>query len=1331
MASLLDPSSTTEAEVFVFPVSFAQQRLWFLDQLVPGNPFYNIPAAVRLIGVLNIPALEQSFNEIVRRHEVLRTTFRMLEGQVVQIIAPSLHLPLPLVDLQELTITEREAAVQQLAQAFQQPFNLAQDALLRVKLLRLGEAEHVLLLTMHHIVADGWSMGVLMRELGTHYTVFSTGQPSPLADLPIQYADFTEWQRQWLQGEVLDAQLAYWQQQLDGAPAGLALHTDHPRPTLPTFLGAREYIVLPETLSKQIGCLSDRVGVTLFMTLLAAFQTLLYRYTGQEDILVGSPIANRNRSEIEGLIGFFANSLVLRTDLSGNPTFQELLGRVREVALGAYAHQDLPFEKLVEALQPERDLNRNPLFQVVFALQNTPIEILKLPGLTLSPLDFDPGTARFDLEFQLVCLDTLGIVVTYSTDLFEQNTIARLLKHFQTLLEGIVAQPEQRIANLPLLTADEQYQLLLEWNSTQIDYPKQCIHQLFESQVEQAPDAVAVVCVDKQLTYQELNNHSNQLAHYLRQLGVGPEVLVGICLERSWQMIMAVLGVLKAGGAYVPLDPNHPQERLSFILEDANVSVLLTQQHLVSKFPNRKLVCLDQDWQDITHHQQNLPAIATLDNLAYVIYTSGSTGKPKGVLVQHQGLCNLAAAQRQVFELRARRGKPLAASQNRILQFASLCFDASVFEIVMALGIGATLCLAREESLKSPTSLLQLLQDWQITTITLPPTVLSVLPAADLPTLHTIITAGEACSTNIAHKWARGRRFFNAYGPTEASIWSTTEEFNHDGQLTIGRPIANTKVYVLDGQLQPVPIGVVGELYISGDGVARGYLNNPELTAECFIPHPFAGEGQGARLYKTGDLVRYRFDGKLEFFGRVDEQVKLRGLRIELTEIETVLAKHPAVQKSVVIVREDLPGDKRLVAYLVTKPKSVVTLYELRYFVKQKLPEYMIPSAFVVLKALPLTPNGKVDRRALPIPSQFGTEIDNHFKLQSDETAYVAPRTPTEQTLVKIWCQLLNLEQIGIHDNFFALGGDSLIAMRLIEQIYRECDRDLPLSTLFLAPTIESLARHLQLDGLSWSPLVPIQPSGSNPPFFCVHPILGLVFPYYELAHHLGYEQPFYGLQPLGIDGVQPPHTSIEDMARNYIEALRLVQPQGPYFLGGWSFGGLVAFEMAQQLHRANQPIALLALLDTPAPVAANQPSWYDGCKFLLNTVLRSVWSYIFDYFYLQSVAKPNHSASASASKPMQLPWHNTTIRSMLRLLRASSQAALRYKPEPYPNSIALFRISNQSSRAHRNPTMGWSELAVKGVEVHEVPGNHLTMLRPPHVQLLVKKLRECLVQHS
>ncbi|MGB3203984.1 MAG: amino acid adenylation domain-containing protein [Crinalium sp.] len=1444
-----------EVDVFLFPTSFAQQRLWFLNQLAPDNPFYNVSTALRLKGSLNLTALQQAFNEIVRRHETLRTNFVMVEGEIMQAIASDLTLSIVVKNLCHLSADEREQQVIKLAiQEARQPFNLATDQLLRVKLLQLDDAEYVLLLNLHHIVADGWSIGVLIRELGTLYTALYNDQVAStppfqrgaggiinsarrvemkiLPELPIQYADFAEWQRQWLQGEVLETQLAYWRQQLQGISVLdlLSVGSSHRsdrippnkdnslRPPVPSYQGAKQFLELPKSLSKALKQLSQQQGVTLFITLLAAFQTLLYRYTQQEDIAVGSPIANRNRSEIEGLIGFFVNSLVLRTNLGGNPTFLELLERVKQVALGAYAHQDLPFEKLVEELHPERNLSRNPLFQVSFSLQNTPIETLELPEISLSLVEFDIGTAKLDLEFHLwEDVENIRGEVVYSTDLFDRATITRMLGHFQTLLAGIVTNPKQPICELPILTKLEQHQVLVEFNQNQsyftppsppllrggvrkinTQFPPlsrggvrggntQCFHHLFEQQVEKTPDAIALVFENQQLTYRELNNQANQVAHYLQKLGVVPEVIVGICLERSLEMIIGLLGILKAGGAYLPLDPNYPQKRLKFMIEDANISILLTNSSIIPPLPvngegaggwgflqqNINIIYINQKLNVITKYSQNNPnSNIKYENLAYIIYTSGSTGKPKGVLIQHQGLCNLAEAQIAIFNLQP---------SNRILQFASLSFDASIFEIVMALRNGATLYLAKQETLLPGKELIKLLRDVSdglclraITHATLPPAVLSVLPQTELPTLQTIICAGEACSQDMIKRWATGRRFFNAYGVTEATVWSTVTEIKDTNTLSIGKSIVNTETYILDNYLQPVPIGISGELYLGGEGIARGYLNRPDLTAEKFIPHPFSNK-QGARLYKTGDLARYLPDGNIEFLGRIDHQVKIRGFRIELGEIETLLRQHPKVKEVVAIATEDI-ANKHIVAYILpnTFNSDEKTLWgsisnELRQFLKDKLPEYMIPSAFVMLDKLPLTANGKLDRRQLPTPQNFNHNLNDQN--------FVYPRTATEVTLAKIWTEILNVERVSIHDNFFDLGGNSLLAIRLLNQIQAQFQRELPLSTLFLNPTISEIAANLSSNSnyFKWSPLVAIQPHGSNPPFFCIHPIFGVVLPYYELAHHLGKNQPFYALQPLGIDGKNAPLTTIEDMAAYYIKALKSVQPQSPYFIGGWSFGGLVAFEMAQQLQAAGHEVALVAILDTQAPVSSNKPSLKDSFKFIFTTVIRSIWSFLADYLYILTTPNskvsnntpsdqssgsfkdsPSRQSYSKLNKFIRLlktkfSWHHAlqqyaltnlipdesrslilrevTIRPMLRIFQANSQAVLSYKSKIYPKKIHLFTSIEEVSKTNRDPTMGWSELAMGGVEVHQGSGNHLSMLKKPHVKLLAEQLKVCFDQ--
>ncbi|BAY78058.1 McnC protein [Nostoc linckia NIES-25] len=912
------------------PLSFAQQRLWFLDQLIPNNPFYNIPLTLQLTGSLNLGALEQTFNEIVRRHEALRTTFVIQSGQPVQVINPTLTIPLPVIDLQQLPQAEREIEARRLAtQEAQLPFNLSTDSLVRVKLLRLDETQYILLLTMHHIVCDGWSIGVLIKEIATLYTAFANNQPSSLPKLTIQYTDFAYWQRQWLQGEVLEKQLSYWHKQLDGISL-LNLPTDRPRSAVQTYQGARQPLQLSKSLSEALLALAQQEGVTLFITLLAAFKVLLYRYTQQEDIAIGSPIANRNRSEIEGLIGFFVNSLVLRSDLSGNPSFRELLSRVKEVALGAYAHQDLPFEKLVEELHPERNLNQNPLFQVVFALQNAPMNSLGLPNLTLSTLPFETETTRFDLEFHLwepntqngLWVDSsegISGFVIYSTDLFDDAAIARMLRHFQTLLEGIVANQEEPIAQLSLLSTFELNQLLIEWNNTQVSYPQdKCIHQLFESAAQQNPDTIALVFGEKKLSYKELNQRSNQLAHYLKKLGVKTEILVGLCVERSFNMVIGMLGILKAGGAYVPLDPSYPSEHLNFMLEDAQVSVLLTDKLGLERLENynSQIIGLDRDWQMISQEIEDNPTSeVTADNLAYVIYTSGSTGKPKGVKIEHRGLLNLVFWHQKAFAV---------SSLDRTTQISGVGFDACGWEIWPYLSIGASIYFVADQMRQMP----EQLRDWLISkaiTICFLPTPLAEILLLDFPqnaALRILLTGGDKLNQYplVGHSF----QLVNNYGPTENTVVTTSGHISVENKdnlaPAIGRAIANTQLYILDKHLQPVPLGVAGELYIAGDGLARGYLNRPDLTAERFIKHSFSNNLK-ARLYQTGDLVRYRLDGNIEFLGRLDEQVKIRGYRIELGEIEAVLSQHPAVQQTVVIIREE-EGEKRLTAYVVLKTES-------------------------------------------------------------------------------------------------------------------------------------------------------------------------------------------------------------------------------------------------------------------------------------------------------------------------------------------------------------------------------------------------------------------------
>jgi amino acid adenylation domain-containing protein/non-ribosomal peptide synthase protein (TIGR01720 family) len=1069
----------------IAPVSFAQQRLWFLDQLEPNNSAYNITATMRLSGLLNVAVLEQSLNEIVRRHDGLRTTFAVIEGKTMQVVSPTLHLTLLVVDLGELAGSEREARIQQLAvDELRHPFDLARGPLVRATLLRLGSAEHIFLFTMHHIISDGWSNGVFIRQATALYEAYLAGRPSPLPELPIQYTDFSVWQRGWLQGKALETQLAYWKQQFPCAPPILELPADKPRPLVLTFQGAHLTHRLPRSLQDDIQALSRKEGVTPFMTLLSAFQILLYRYTGQTDFVVGSPIANRNHPETEDLIGFFVNTLALRADLSGNPTFRELLQRTRETTLGAYKHQDMPFEMLIETLNVQRNLSHAPLFQVMFTLQNTPAQAIKLSNLTLEWLKFESGATQFDLTLSMVETEQgLAVEIEYSTDLFEKETIQRLGQHFEVLLTEMVADPEQHISALPLLTDAELHQLLVEWNATQVEYPQeQCIHELFEAQVEKNPEAVALVFEDQELTYRELNARANQLAHYLRSQGVGPDVAVGICVERSLEMIVGLLGILKAGGAYLPLNPAHPQERLAYMLQDARPAVLLTQQHLQQTFPVPGF-CLDSQWDTLNSYARTNPQnIALPGNLAYIIYTSGSTGKPKGVLLTHAGLSNLAHAQVDAFSIQ---------TPQRILQFASFNFDGSMCEISIALSSGATLCLATRDDLMPGEKLDNIVQKLAINVVILPPVALNVLSATSAK-LETIVVAGEACPANLVAQWAGDHHFFNAYGPTEATVCTSIQRCHveHVGSPPIGRPIANVQVYLLDAVLNPVPVGVPGELYIAGVSLARGYLNRPDLTAEKFIPNPFSppsGGAAGGRMYKSGDLARYLPDGSIEYLDRIDSQVKIRGFRIELGEIEAALAALPEVREVVVLAREDVPGDKRLVAYLV--PKAGCNLPEtaaLRSKLAQSLPEYMIPAHFLSLGQLSLTLNDKIDRKALPAPDMTRSEV-----------GYVAPRTLVEEQLAHIWADVLKLDRVGIHDNFFELGGHSLLATQVISRLRAAFQTELAFRTLFESSTVEALAQKIELarqdqGRLVAPPIVPVPRKGELPLSFAQQRLLFL-----------------------------------------------------------------------------------------------------------------------------------------------------------------------------------------------------------------------------------------------
>jgi amino acid adenylation domain-containing protein len=1319
------------------PLSYNQQGLWVLNQLMPGTSLYHTPTAVRLTGTLDVAALKKALDFIVARHDALRTVFTNVDGTPKQSIVGDISLEMPLMDLSDLAKEDREAdSLRILQHEAQRLFDLAQGPLIRSILLRLHEQEHILLVTMHHIVTDGWSIGIFHRELSALYEAFRAGKPSPLAELPIQYTDFAHWQRQWFNGEVCESQLSYWKKQFATLPPALELPTDHSRPNVQAyraFRGAHHTICLSKELTTVLKQFSRKQGVTLFMTLLAAYQVLLHRYTSEEDIVVGTPIAARTLPETEGLIGLFINTLALRSSLAGDPSFVELLERVKETALGAYAHQDLPFERLVKELQPERTLAHNPLFQVMFVLQSEDIPPLQLSGLTESHFRVGHVMANFDLTLDIVERDgQLVCLFESNADLFEAETVERMMGHFQTLLEGIVANPEQRIAELPLLSEGERQRLLIEWNNTRTDYPAhRCIQELFEHEVESTPDATALIYEERKLTYRQLNLRANQLAHYLRKCGVGPDTRVGVCVERSPEMIIVLLGVLKAGGAYVPLDPAYPPARLRFMLEDARVPVLLTQKALLQNLPvtNAEVICADGLWERIASEDQSNPELrTTADNLAYVMYTSGSTGKPKGVAVSH----------RNVVRLVKNTNYASFSAAEVFLQFATISFDASTFEIWGSLLNGARLALmpAGTPSLKE---LGQALKRYQVTTLWLTAGLFHLMVddhLDDLRGVRQLLAGGDVLSVPHVRKVFQelsGCRLINGYGPTENTTFTccypVTDLTRVNGSVPIGYPIANTSVYVLDRHLNPAPIGVPGELYVGGDGLAQGYLDRPDLSAERFVRDPFSTVPT-ARLYRTGDLVRYRATGEIEFIGRIDNQVKVRGFRIELGEIEAALAEHPSVREAVVVARKD-EGDKHLVAYLVPREGHAIPVDELRNFLNQKLPDHMVPSVMVELESLPLSPIGKVDRQALP--STNGNK-------PATVTRFAAPADELELKLTRIWERVMGISSIGVNDNFFELGGHSLLAVRLFAQIEKSFDRNLPLATLFQAPTVKQLARVLREEGwlAAWSSLVMIQAGEQRTPFFCVHAAGGNVLEYRDLARLLGPDQPFYGLQAKGLDGKQEPHTSIKEMAAHYIGEMLEVQPSGPYLIGGRSSGGTIAFEMACQLTAKGEEVGLLALLDTYPAGYFKLLAGAGGIRQRSIRYLRKLRSHASNLRQLGPGEKFGYILNKLKYAPEKI--RHKLYRRAYKIYKKVGQplppalknieeinfAAVKdYLPQVYSGNAVLFLASDLT--ADYDLLDGWRELVAGSIESREISGNHINIIKEPHVRALADQLRGCL----
>ena len=1307
------------------PLSYAQQRLWFIHELEPATSAYNVPAAVRICGKLDVKALEQTFSELVRRHEPLRTRFSLVNGVPRQVIGEISDFEIQKVDLTAAPPEEREEKAKSLArEEAGQPFDLELGPVLRIKLLCLSDEDHVLLLTMHHIVCDGWSLGILLREVSALYGAFSAKLPSPLKDLPVQYADYSAWQRSWLHGPVMDQQLGYWKRQLAGI-AALELPTDFPRPAVQTQHGSRMKIELPSDLCGKLRSFARSRGATLYMALLAAFEALLHRYTGQENFAIGSPIAGRKHAETEGLIGFFVNTLVLRSSVSAGVKFSELLQKIKETTLDAYAHQDVPFEKLVEELQPTRNTGRTPLFQAVFVLQNAPLSDLEIGSCQLLPFSgVEISTAKFDLTLDLWDLESGGRgALEYNTQLFEAQTISRMLEHYQLTLNAMVVSPEQVISEFPILTEDEQKQLLVDWNRTQVEYPRnKCIHELFAEQASQTPQAIAIEYEGQWLTYEELDSRANQLTHYLKHLGAGPEMKIGVCMERSLDLVPALLAILKAGGAYLPLDPGYPNQRLRYMIEDSATNLVITQPSMAKRFAKDgvRIICLTSDGDDIAAQPRTAPTlVSTQDNLAYVIYTSGSTGLPKAVGVTHSSVLRLVYGS-NFADLSGKR---------KFLQFAPVAFDASILEIWGCLLNGGTLVLFTAGN-AALADLADFIETRTIDTAWLTAGLFHQIMETAGEKLHglrQLLVGGDVVSPGWAHKAlqsASGLVLINGYGPTENTTFTTCHRMDKPEDLgpasvPIGKPVSNTQVYVLDERMQPVPVGVAGELYTGGDGLARGYLNSAALTAEKFIPNHFS-EKPGARLYRTGDLVRWTNSGNLEFMRRLDHQVKVRGHRIELGEIESALEQVEGVNQAVVITRDNQFGEKQLIAYLVMSGAKNPSA--LREELRTELPDYMIPAHFVPLEELPLTPNGKIDRDALPSPASEWVRTES----------YVPPRTPLEKELSDIWSELLGLKQISIHDDFFRMGGHSLLAVRLRSAVLDRLKRDFPLRDLFQASTIAGLASLLEKpsERISSTVIVEIQPRGERTPFFVVHPAGGNVFCYADLARELGPEQPLFGLQAPAAESLPQGTETFEQIAEVYIQAIRAVQPSGQYLLGGWSLGGLLAWEIARQLSAQGESIGLLALIDTyplmkaPDVQDSQQVSvlpWF--ALDLARSVGKDVNEMRDDFLQL-GPEKQWETVQTALVQYGVVPREKarTETARLVDIFTRNFRAMEKYSLRRTEQHVLLLAAA-EGGNAERL-TREWKRWAGGGVDFKLVPGDHYTMLKPPNVRSIAEALQ-------
>lgn len=1325
-------------------LSYSQELLWLLSQVFDDGIAYNAPGAFHLEGALDLEVLRRCFGALVERHEILRTTYTVIDGRPMQVIGSASPVDLNVVDLRDLPPDERSAEAQKILKDESRfAFDLVNGPVMRATVIQLSSNENILMLNLHHVATDGYSRSALFRDLTVYYDAFAREREPTLPPLPIQYADYAVWQREWLETGVADAQRVYWESKLAGAPSRLELPSDYPRPPVRSYLGDHMSMMLDMPVREGLRGAARRSDATLFVATLALFSTLLSRYSGQDDVVIGTPFAGRNRTELESMVGYFINPLALRVDLSGDPTFAELLVRVRETTLEAFQNADVPYETVVRATNPERDLSQTPVFQAMIVYHNPAWQDdrprFEPQGIRCTEISHEKGWSKFDVLLG-VSERTNGMNTTweYSTELFKSATVKRMTEHFRTLAESAADESDRRLSRLSMLSESERSRVLVSWNEpAPRSEPDATVKDVFEAQVALTPNADAVVLGQERLSFSELNRRANRIASLLRSRGVGPETLVGILMQKSTDLVATVLGVIKAGGAYVPLDPMYPPDRLEFMLADSRPDVLVTHTMVPGPLPRTEAAILTLDAPGALDGLQDddLPTVSTGENLAYVIYTSGSTGQPKGAMITNRSLTSVYLAYEREYRLRE-----LSAH----IQMASPSFDVFSGDLIRSLLAGAKLVLCPVDVVIDPERLYTLMVREGVDAGELVPATASLLfdyverEGKSLDFLKFLAVGGEPWRNDKYVQFKRllgpTARLVNSYGLTEATMDSTYYEPSPDAELAsgrfvlIGNPLPNTRIYVLDGNLEPQPIGIPGELCVGGAGVARGYLNRPELTAERFVPDPFR-EDPDARMYRTGDLARWLEDGTIEFIGRGDRQLKIRGFRIEPGEIEAVLERHPAVRTAAVTDREDESGTPRLIAYLVPEDKCETPgPEELRALVAERLPAYMIPSAWVSLDEMPTTPNGKVDLSALPDP---------RFDRANQAGELVAARTATERELVAIWREMLDVEEIGISDNFFALGGHSLLAVRLFARIEDRLGVRLPLASLFQSATIAELAAMIyrqreSAQTVQWASVVPMRPRGERPPFFFVDDVRGWLIGYQTLVDGFPEDVPVYGLQAPGVDGSRLPIYAMEELAAYYVEQMRGFQPHGPYYFGGFCFSGVVAYEMARQLTEQGQDVGIVALIDA-LPRGTRTPPRSEVRRIKLaefrdgDTKRRVRWlgerlgglNYKLTHgLYFRSGYRVLDVLSKTGLPVPRRPWNLVHV--------AGSRAAKTYWPPPSEVRIEYFRPQT----AVGEEITPWDDIALGGVVLHQVIGpdmSHATITKEEGAPTLLAHLAPAL----